>query len=163
MAKFEDAIGFILKHEGGLVNNPADPGGLTNFGISKRWADSQGICLDIANLTQDEAKALYKEYFWNPLFDSIISQEVGGKILDLTVNMGAKQANKLAQRACEGKCLVDGQLGPKTILAINSIPPDLYLTAICSLQADFYHALVAQKPQLGVFLKGWLKRSAWRG
>jgi lysozyme family protein len=160
MSTFKDAIDWILKHEGGLVDNPSDPGGLTNFGISKRWANSQGLCLDIANLTIDEAKSLYEEYFWNPYpFRDIQSQRIATKIFDLNVNMGNVQAFKLAQRACQGTCTVDGQIGPKSVAAINAIPEDTYLAALVSLQMDFYLALIAQKPKLAVFKNGWLKRA----
>jgi lysozyme family protein len=163
MSTFDKAIPVILAHEGGLVDNPADPGGITQFGISKRWADSQGLDIDIKELTLDKAKELYKKYFWNPIYEQLLDQTVSTKIFDLTVNMGAKQAHKLAQRACQGTCTVDGVLGPNSVKAINAIAPARYLQDLVTLQIDFYNDLIAQKPTLAVFKKGWIKRASWAG
>ena len=60
---FDRIIEFTLQEEGGYVNNPADPGGMTKYGISKRSYPN----LDIANLTIDQAKAIYERDFWNQL------------------------------------------------------------------------------------------------
>ena len=60
LVKFDDIIKVVLKHEGGYVNDPKDPGGETNFGIAKRSHPD----VDIENLTEDEAKDIYKEHYW---------------------------------------------------------------------------------------------------
>ncbi len=57
---FEKAMTFIFKWEGGYVNDGNDPGGETNFGISKRAYPN----LDIKNLTKDEAKQIYYRDYW---------------------------------------------------------------------------------------------------
>jgi lysozyme family protein len=54
MSNFDLAVEFVLRHEGGLVHNPHDPGGTTNFGISQRAYPE----VDIGNLTRDEAKEI---------------------------------------------------------------------------------------------------------
>jgi lysozyme family protein len=167
MSDFNLAIGPVLQHEGGLVDHPSDPGGLTNFGISKKWADSQGLCLDIKNLTVDQAKELYKKYFWDPYpYHEIADQKVATKSFDMAVNMGAIQAHKLIQRAvanCGLEITIDGQLGPKSVALINSIPAPQMLSSIVQRQRNFYIALATQKPSLAVFLKGWLRRADWTG
>ena len=82
MARFDMSIETILKHEGGYVNDPDDPGGETNFGISKR----QYLKIDIASLTIEQAKMLYRQDYWK--YDEIISQPVATKVFDMAVNMG---------------------------------------------------------------------------
>ena len=63
MTNFETAINRILSHEGGYVDNPADPGGRTQWGISQRSYPN----LDIKSLTRDQAIALYERDFWEPI------------------------------------------------------------------------------------------------
>ena len=57
---FEEAFSRLMGHEGGYSNDPLDPGGETNWGISKRSYPN----VDITNLTRAEAKVIYREDFW---------------------------------------------------------------------------------------------------
>lgn len=150
MAKFEDAIGTVLKNEGGYVNNPADPGGETKYGISKRSYPN----VDIKNLTEDEAKEIYKRDFWK--FDGIDSQEVATKIFDAMVNMGSR-AIKFAQQLVG--TVVDGKYGAKTEAAINAQDPVEFLKAYRDKMEQFYRNLVLADPSKAQFLKGWLRRA----
>lgn len=174
MSHFNRAIRVILKHEGGLVNNPADPGGLTNFGITigfirDRNVDVNGDGIvdddDIIGMTEDEAIEIYKEYVWDVgHYDNINDYWIAAKIFDMDVNMGENRAGCIAQQACNAlgaKLKVDGDLGPKSFEAINSMDPTEMLEKLKQKQKDFYHDLVDRKPKLGVFLKGWIKRAEW--
>ena len=60
MADFEKAVEFVLRMEGGYVNDPKDPGGETNFGIAKK--SYPGV--DIKNLTEEQAEEIYKRDYW---------------------------------------------------------------------------------------------------
>jgi len=97
MAEFSRAINTILKNEGGYVNNPNDPGGETNYGISKRSFPD----VDIRNLTQEKAIAIYRASYWGkyPLLDQLDSQEVATKVFDLMVNMGGPPRSKSSSKA----------------------------------------------------------------
>ena len=174
MSDFESAIPTILRHEGKFEQNAADPGGVTNYGISLRWLKSQGLLenLELQDRTQDEvqvvkdlsvgdATALYKSYFWNPNnYGAIDSQLVATKIFDVTVNMGARRSHLIVQN-----CLGfppeqrDGIMGPKTIAEINAAGAAPLVVQIQSVQAAFYRQLVAANPKLQPFLQGWLNRS----
>jgi lysozyme family protein len=99
VAQFEPAVELVLKHEGGLVSNPSDPGGLTNFGISQRSFPD----LDIASLTVEQAKEIYAEKYWS--FDDIEDQATANCLLDCAVNQGVVVANEL-----RGMSLKDIQL-----------------------------------------------------
>jgi lysozyme family protein len=185
MAEFERSIGTILAHEGGLVDHPNDPGGITNYGISMRFAlselrkdsDKDGFLdgdfdrdgdvdgNDIRKMNVKDAIRTYKVYWWDKNhYDMLLDQDVATKIFDCAVNMGERRANKLAQKAanaCGAELLVDGQLGPKSMYMINSIqPPSAFVVSLCREQAAFYKSLAEAKPSLAVFLKGWLRRAA---
>jgi lysozyme family protein len=168
MSNFDKAIEVVLKHEGGLVDHPNDPGGLTNFGISSRWARGIGLHnLDIRNLTREAAIDLYKQYFWNAYrIDRIDDEVLATKYFDTLVNTGPSQATKFLQRALKscGATHVndDGAFGPITDTAIRNNKSREILVAFCSEQAGFYRLLAAVEPKKSVFLKGWLKRAYWK-
>lgn len=95
MAEFEPAVTKVLQHEGGYTPGlPGDPGGETNFGISKRAYPG----LDIKALTRDQASRIYYEDYWLPLaLDSVLNQRLADGMLDCAVNCGVGMARKLAQ------------------------------------------------------------------
>lgn len=159
MANFTDAFYFMLPHEGGISNNPHDPGLVTKFGISQRSYPE----LHIAALTIAEAEAIYRRDWWEKYgYGRIDDQNIASKVFDLSVNMGASRAHKILQEACNrcgSNIKEDGGLGPITIAAVNSREPVAVLTWMKSLAGDFYRSLAEEKPQMKVFLNGWLKRA----
>jgi lysozyme family protein len=174
MSEFAVALPIILAHEGGLVDNPADPGGVTDFGISLRFLQEHGLDLngdgdvdgdDIRGLTHDQAGDIYRHYFWDANdYSRIADQTLATKVFDVCVNSGPHQAHTLVQRAlcAVGQIVtVDGALGAKSFAAIAAADAAKLTQAICDAQADFYRNLAKQKPQLAQFLSGWLKRAAW--
>jgi len=177
MATFKDAIDTILHHEGGLVNHPKDPGGITNYGISLRALqqlndlafdiDCDGAldADDIKGLTVEQAKEFYEKHYWSPVFNNIISQKVATKYFDMCVNMGQRQATLIVQRAVNTLTPigVDGLLGSKTLEAINSASGTVLLNLIQNQQVRFYVALVRKEKNLGAFLIGWLNRALYEG
>lgn len=86
-ANFDKAFVIVVGIEGGLVDDPADPGGLTKFGISKRRYPD----LDIRNLTVEQAKAIYLRDYWNT--HNLDKLEYGKALLvfDCAVNGGNHQ------------------------------------------------------------------------
>jgi lysozyme family protein len=112
MAKFEEALQILLKHEGGYVDHENDPGGATKFGISLRYLKDQNIIdgdldrdgdideEDIKLLTTSHASSIYKKAFWDiNRLDNIKYQRLANMIFGFAVNSGNKQAVKLLQRA----------------------------------------------------------------
>lgn len=176
---FEDAIKTTLKHEGGFVDDPVDPGGATNFGVSLRFVrgelegtkigdiefdltgDGKVGADDIKNMTREMAIAVYFQAFWDQRYEEL-SGPLAAKYFDLSVNMGKGQATKLVQRACiaAGKPVdVDGGLGPQTMTALKEANQTCVLAALRSEAAGFYRVLIARKPVNKRFEKGWLKRA----
>lgn len=176
MSDFNYAIGIILKHEGGLSDNPHDPGGLTNWGITIPFL-TDAMCQkyfghgapatreDIRNMPRDLAIQIYREQIWDPnRYGEINENMVATKIFDCNVNMGEKWGETFAQQSANrlGQSLaVDGQIGPKSIAAINACEPRAFLKEYCQQMKERYEGLVLHNPNLAVFLKGWLIRAAW--
>ena len=119
----------VLKNEGGLVNNPADSGGLTKYGISQKWHPD----LDIENLTKEDAKRImYKEYVI-PMMDFIRDVDLNEtyQIIDMAINAGVSRCKQLLSKVTPAYSFKDARI-------------------------DFYNSIATgAKAQ---FLKGWLKR-----
>ena len=159
--RFRRAVEFVLKHEGGYVNDPQDPGGETKYGISKRSYPH----LDIRALTEDQAVAIYRKDWWERYgYDRIESVDVAAKVFDLAVNMGATAAHRCLQRALHAcgqrHVKVDGVIGPQTIGAANTVnPPEMLLAALRAEAAAHYRSLIDHNPSLERFRKGWENRA----
>lgn len=152
---FNKIITFVIKNEGGYVNHPDDPGGETNFGITKRYHPN----VDIKNLTENDAIEIYKKEFWEKYpFQKINDFLICRKFFDMSVNMGYKQAAKLLQKG-QGKLLVDGVIGPMSLSIINADKPEDLLVRYKSTLAKFYRDLANQKSTNEKFLDGWLRRA----
>lgn len=154
--KFQYAVGKVLDHEGGYVNDPRDAGGETNFGISKRSYPDP----DIKHLTRKQAIGIYRRDWWERYgYERIVDPLLAAKVLDLAVNMGTRRAHKLLQQALvrcgHPEIQVDGILGPKTIAAVNGHEqPGLLLGVFKGLAVDYYLSL--NRPE---YIKGWTRRA----
>lgn len=159
-ALFEQSIVKVLEHEGGYVNHPADPGGETNMGITKRSYPT----VNIKTLTVEQAKDIYYNDFWlRGPYEQLKYAPLAGKVFDAAVNMGSSRAFKLLQQAANSlgaKLVVDGAVGPKTLATVNSLNGQRLLEAFRKEQAAYYTNLVSRRPSLNVFLKGWLRRAS---
>lgn len=156
MADFQKAIPKLLVLEGGYVNNLADKGGETKFGITKRTYPH----LDIANLKIEEAIEIYKRDFW--IFDDVSSQEIADKLFDIVVNVGIRAGTALLQRSLRyvgQRVKVDGMLGPRTLAATNRADQVRLLKEV-KARACFRHAKLAIKDKTQVqFLLTWMRRN----
>lgn len=174
MGCFSEAVLVVLKHEGGFSNHSADPGGATNFGISLRWLKSQGLygdldddgdvdINDILSLDIEKASIIYREKWWDRYhYDRFKNCSIATKVLDMSVNMGPSRAHKILQRSINtlgGNLSVDGIVGPITITAVNIEDSQTLLDEIRQEQARFYLGLIARRPSMSVFRKGWLARA----
>lgn len=174
--KFESAIIPVLHHEGLLSDNPQDPGGITNFGISLRFLRAEGIDVDgdgdsdehdVRGLTPDKAKAIYKEFFWDRYkFYKLMHALVYEKVFDLSVNMGGKAAIKLLQQSINSMQKYhtleeDGILGPKTIESTNRFNPNSVRTALRLNAKQKYLRILNANPELEYARAGWLNRARW--
>lgn len=147
---FDEAFDVVIGHEGGYVNNPADPGGATKYGISKR----QYPHLDIEHLTLDQARAIYLRDYWGPGGCDTVPEPIRLHLFDAAVHSGPKAAVKLLQHAV-GE-VEDGILGPRTLAAVNSMPAPRLVARLCGARL----ALLAGLPTWAAFGRGWARRIA---
>ena len=176
MADFNLAIPVVLGFEGGFVDNPHDPGGVTNFGITIKFL-TDATCLkyfghagpatrdDIIHLTKEQASQIYLDQVWNKnKYGTINDNQVACKLFDSAVNIGEYHSTLIAQESLKIlglNVVADGLIGPSTIAAINSENPLAFLKKFCELLAKRYNDIVQIRPDSAVFLKGWLRRAAW--
>ncbi|WP_279609891.1 glycoside hydrolase family 108 protein, partial [Burkholderia gladioli] len=98
----DDLINGVIAREGGYVNNPADRGGETNFGITAATARAFGYQGSMQAMTQAMAAQIYKQRYWTaPKLDQVgaIDSSLAAKLLDIGVNMGPATGVKFMQRA----------------------------------------------------------------
>ncbi len=107
----DDSIRMIIRHEGGYVDDPDDPGGRTKYGISQRAYPD----LDIAALTVDDAAEIYRRDYWDRVRGDDLPPAVAHVVFDAAVNMGVGVAIRLMQRQLG--VAADGIIGPVTLAA----------------------------------------------
>src|SRR5215467_5068343 len=156
MADFDPAVAKTLIREGGarFTDNPDDHGGATKYGISQRAYPN----VDIANLTEDQAKAIYKQDYWDKVSgDKVKSQAVAESIFDTAVNMGVMTATKLVQMTLD--IGIDGKFGPDTLKAANAIDEKEFLAEFTLAKIARYAAICNKDRTQSKFLLGWINRS----
>lgn len=146
--KFENAVEYILKHEGGYVFHQKDPGGETNFGISKRAYPN----LNIKDLTRDDAKEIYRRDYWNKISADLLPHFLRLSVFDSAVNQGPQRAIGLLQAALGVS--VDGVLGPATLEAAGRANPEKLLKAYARIRMNRY----ADDRNFAIFGEGWTQR-----
>jgi len=160
---FTRAIDRLLGDEGSYVDNPADPGGETKFGITRREYPD----LDIAALTRTDAVAIYFRDWWQRYRYSELPGPIATKVFDLAVNIGPDHAVRCLQRAlraCGRRVLEDGVLGRATTTAVVAANQLAMLAALRAEAAGYYRALAALERGKRAdgdqeFLNGWLNRA----
>ena len=149
---FDDAFALLVPEEGGY-SNPApgvDPGGETNFGISKRSYPDE----DIKNLTRERAKAIYEADFWLKAQCDIVPEWIKFDLFDTAVNSGPHQAVVLLQRAAFADA--DGVIGPHTLMGMGYMTPDKLRRRFNGLRLQLMEGLHNWPPNS----RGWALRVA---
>ena len=153
---FEESLAHVLKHEGGYVDHPKDPGGATNLGCTKKvweeWVGHEVTKDDIKALTIADVSPLYKARYWDKCRGDDLPRGVDFAVFDLAINSGVGRASKLLQRAVG--VAADGAIGPATLAAVADANPRELATKICELRLAFLQAL----PTWETFGKGWGRR-----
>jgi lysozyme family protein len=155
---FDSALKAMLHHEGGFVNHPADPGGMTNLGVTKRvWEEWVGHEVDektMRALTPDLVGPMYKAKYWDKIKGDDLPDGVDYAVFDAAVNSGPGRAAKWLQ-ACVG-VEQDGGIGPKTLAAVAKHNPAVLVEDYAKRRLSFLMDL----PHWGTFGKGWGRRVA---
>jgi len=146
--EFKEAVEIILKHEGGYVNDPNDPGGETKYGISKRAYPK----INIKRLTKKDAREIYKKHYWNKIKADKLPPEIRLAMFDFAVNSGVYRAISLIQKIVKAKR--DGVLGPKTLRKISLNNPAKITERFLKERTYFYF----RNKNFSIYGKGWMKR-----
>ncbi|MBS0444403.1 MAG: trypsin-like peptidase domain-containing protein [Proteobacteria bacterium] len=158
---FSNALPFVLRWEGGYVNHPADPGGATNRGVTQKvysaWLQRRGRPdASVRDLADADMQAIYEENYWKPAHCQELPQPLDQVQFDTAVNMGVGRAVRFLQEAVGAA--VDGGFGDETRKCVAQADPGQAATRYLDIRERFYRSLVETKPELGVFLDGWLNR-----
>lgn len=150
VSTFEQAFAILIGNEGGYVNNPDDPGGETKFGLSKRSYPQ----IDIAKVTLDDARAIYRRDFWNQVRGDELPPPLALLVFDAAVNSGPAQSVRWLQAALGTR--TDGIIGPVTlgIVAQRQGQGADLLVELLVRRALFMVGLRTWR----VFGTGWLRR-----
>ncbi len=144
------AFNILMYFEGGgkLTNIKGDKGGLTKYGI----AHASHPDVDIANLTEAQARTIYENEYWNPSGCANLKPELHYIHFDTAVNCGVRAAIKLLQAAAGVE--TDGIMGPDTIQASQKVSVEYY----AAMRIAYYKALVGKDSSQAKFLQGWTNR-----
>lgn len=146
---FDQAFDRLLGHEGKYVNDPRDPGGETNWGISKRSYPN----LDIKSLSREAAKAIYLRDFWDAVGDSVHAA-IKFQVFDFAVNSGISTALRKLQRAVG--VADDGHWGPMSDAAARKQDLSDTLMLFIAERLEFWTGLSTWP----TYSKGWARRAA---
>lgn len=144
---FRPAVEFVLEQEGGYVFDQRDPGGETNYGISKRAYPN----LDIKNLSRDDATAIYYRDYWSRL--PKLAEPLDFLVFDCAVNCGVKRAIRLLQEAV--RVTDDGIWGPMSQNALDRYPVDQLIVNYQAERARYYALLDDLDDH---YARGWMRR-----
>ena len=166
MANVNQLAPFILKWEGGFVNDPADLGGATNMGVTiGAWKscgydkDGDGD-IDVDDLRlltrEDVVNRVLKPHYWDRWkADDIKSQSVANILVDWVWASGV-HGIKIPQRLLG--VTVDGIVGPKTLAAVNARNPRELFDMIKIARFDFIEDICKKRPANNKFKRGWMNR-----
>ena len=154
---FEKCMEMPLAHEGGYVNHPSDPGGMTNLGVTKRTYDEfHGTYIDeegMRNLTVEDVTPIYRRNYWERCRCQDLPDGVDWAVFDWAVNSGTGRAAKALQRAVG--TLEDGAIGPQTLMCVGNEKPEEIINRIAIHRDSFYRELST----FDTFGRGWLRRN----
>ena len=151
---FKQIFDRLIGHEGGYVDDPRDPGGETNWGITKRTAQANGYQGSMRAMTRDQAFKIYYSAFWLRYQCDKMPEAVAFQFFDAAVNHGFGNASRMLQRAVN--VADDGIIGNMTIAAIKKMAISDVIMRLNAERLEFYCKLST----FATFGKGWVRRVA---
>lgn len=154
---FDHCLSLLLKHEGGFVNHPKDPGGMTNLGITKvvyeAWVNRSVTEQEMRELRPEDVSPIYKAQYWDKLRADDLPSGVDWMCFDWGVNSGVSRAARALQK--EVGATQDGVIGPKTIQLAGNKPPKTLIEDLYDQRQAFYESLRTFE----TFGRGWSRRN----
>lgn len=154
---FEQMLARVLKHEGGFVNHPDDPGGATNLGITQNVYDAHRVRgmlprKSVKDITKEEASDIYFLEYFRPVWGPSLPEALAFQVFDGAVNSGVKRSIRWLQAAVGAA--QDGQMGPKTLAAVEAADLEQTIENYLNLRLAFMKSLSTWK----TFGRGWQRR-----
>ena len=155
---FDQCLSMVLKHEGGFVDHPKDPGGATNMGVTlgtyEQWMGRSVTIAEMKALTVDDVAPIYRNRYWDRVRGDDLPSGVDWSVFDWAVNSGPSRSAKALQNIVMATC--DGAIGPKTLAAVGDHKPDDLIHAMHHSRQRFYERLST----FDTFGRGWTRRNA---
>ena len=155
-SNFEKALAHVLESEGGFVNHPKDPGGMTNLGCTKAvWEEFVGHPVseaDMRALTPADVAPLYKRKYWDRVAGDLLPSGLDYAVFDAAINSGPGRAAKWLQEVAGVPA--DGSIGKQTLAAIDAFSPLEIIAQYNDKRLQFLEAL----PTFATFGRGWSNR-----
>jgi len=157
---FEAALKELLKHEGGFVNHPKDPGGMTNLGVTRRvwerWVGRRVGEQEMRSLTPEKVAPLYKQRYWDKVHAYELPPALALQVFDFGVNAGPRRAIQTLQKSVG--TLADGLFGPMTRRAVNKYIDQYGLVKLVEVYASHRMRFYMSLKTFRYFGKGWSRR-----
>lgn len=151
-SNFDASMAEVFSHEGGYVNDPRDPGGETNMGISKRSYPRE----DIRGMTRERAAAIYRRDYWNRVKGDQLPDGIDLVAFDPAVNSGVSRGSRWLQSALG--VTQDGKIGPQTVLAAQTATDGVaVIKRACAARMGFLRGLTSL---WSTYSRGWTRRVA---
>jgi lysozyme family protein len=154
---FRDCLELVLKHEGGFVNHPRDPGGITNLGVTQRvweeWVKHPVTEKDMRELTPALVAPMYEMKYWRTSYCEKLPRGLDLLVFSMAVNAGSGRSVKLLQDAIG--VVADGIIGPRTMARINEANVETLIDKFSEARRAYYRGLKL----FPVFGVGWLRRT----
>lgn len=154
---FQKCLSMLLHHEGGFVNHPKDPGGMTNLGVTKavydKWIGRESTEEEMRALTSVDVAPIYKKNYWDRVRGDDLPSGVDWCAFDWAVNSGSGRPAKAIQRAVGAT--PDGAIGPRTLQAIMNKEAKAIVENVYTQRQSFYESLKTFE----TFGRGWTRRN----
>ena len=154
---FIKSLDKVLKHEGGYVNHPDDPGGRTNMGITQnvyeKYIGRSVTEQEMKDMKIGDVRLIYRENYWDRVKGDDLPNGIDFCVFDWAVNSGVSRASKALQKIIGVKD--DGVIGPITVKETYKCDSEKVILNLTEARKDFYQRLST----FDTFGKGWLRRS----
>lgn len=149
---FDRALAEILRHEGGWVHDKRDPGGETNYGITRTTARAHGYRGSMRTIPMSLVERIYRRSYWAAVRGDDLPTGVDLAVFDFSVNSGPHRSAEFLQRAIGVDD--DGRIGPITLRAVAAADPANVIRAICGDRLEWLRTLKTWRH----FGRGWTTR-----
>jgi lysozyme family protein len=155
--RFRECVDIVLRYEGGYVDDPRDPGGATNMGITLRtlreWRGDDSLTAEaLRNMTEAEAREIYLARYWNPIRADELPPGIDLAVFDWAVHGGVGRAARDLQTVLG--VTVDGAIGRQTIEAAKRADPAEVIRGVCEQRLNHLRS----RPHWDAFARGWSRR-----